>query len=148
MESAREIFFSTIAMSAPDTTSVVVLDESNPLIGELNRWSIGRLARAELADRLATKLPPYYRQVLFQGEAREILRLSEGLVQMQSDLRLPVEVEIIGPIEKSGGEAALLLTAPLDQSAELVEVVAQVNRRRSVAKKKALSLRIDPYLIS
>ncbi len=148
MESAREIFFSTIAMSAPDTTSVVVLDESNPLIGELNRWSIGRLARAELADRLATKLPPYYRQVLFQGEAREILRLSEGFVQMQSDLRLPVEVEIIGPIEKSGGEAALLLTAPLDQSAELVEVVAQVNRRRSVAKKKALSLRIDPYLIS
>ncbi len=148
MESAREIFFSTVAMSAPDTTSVVVLDESNPLIGELNRWSIGRLARAELADRLATKLPPYYRQVLFQGEAREILRLSEGFVQMQSDLRLPVEVEIIGPIEKSGGEAALLLTAPLDESAELIEVVAQVNRRRSVAKKKALSLRIDPYLIS
>jgi hypothetical protein len=67
---------------------------------------------------------------------------------MQSDLRLPVEVEIIGPIEKSGNEAALLLTAPLDESAELIEVVAQVNRRRSVAKKKALSLRIDPYLIS
>jgi len=148
MESAREIFFSTVAMSAPDTTSVVVLDESNPLIGELNRWSIGRLARAELADRLATKLPPYYRQVLFQGESREILRLSEGFVQMQSDQRLPLEVEIIGPIEKGGGEAALLLTAPLDQSAELIEVVAQVNRRRSVAKKKALSLRIDPYLIS
>jgi primosomal protein N' (replication factor Y) len=148
MENAREIFFSTVAMSAPDTTSVVVLDESNPLIGELNRWSIGRLARAELADRLATKLPPYYRQVLFQGESREILRLSEGFVQMQSDQRLPLEVEIIGPIEKGGGEAALLLTAPLDQSAELIEVVAQVNRRRSVAKKKALSLRIDPYLIS
>jgi primosomal protein N' len=93
-------------------------------------------------------LPPYYRQVLFQGESREVLRLSEGFVQMQSDQRLPLEVEIIGPIEKGGGEAALLLTSPLDQSAELIEVVAQVNRRRSVAKKKALSLRIDPYLIS
>ena len=148
MESAREIFFSTVAMSAPDTTSVVVLDESNPLIGELNRWSIGRLARAELADRLVTKLPPYYRQVLFQGEAREIFRLSEGFEQMQSDQRLPQEVEIIGPISKSNNEAGLLLTAPLHQSAELIEVVAQVNRRRSVAKKKALSLRIDPYLIS
>jgi primosomal protein N' (replication factor Y) len=51
IERSREIFFESIALSRSGSTNVVVLDPSNPIVGELNRWSIGRLARAELADR-------------------------------------------------------------------------------------------------
>jgi primosomal protein N' len=93
-------------------------------------------------------LPPYYRQVIFQGEEKEVLRLTEGFVEMQRQNRLAKSVEIVGPIPRKDKEAALLLTAELAEADRLIEIVAEVNRRRSVAKKKALTLRVDPYQIS
>jgi len=144
-ERARELFFETAAMTSRKGSVLLCIDESHPIVASLVRWNPGAMIRRELAERLEIPLPPYVSSYVMSGESKEFTSIATGLKKAISDERIPSSIRVYGPNEIGGSRARIVLYCPQEDSAVLTSFLHELQRRRSIAKKDFLSIRIDPY---
>jgi primosomal protein N' (replication factor Y) len=146
-ERVRELYFSTASLITPSGEFMCVQDSGHSITSALASWSFTPLISAELEQRKSLSLPPYVRSVVLGSSKDEVSRLKSALLKAQEESRIPRESKVLGPII-DGESASLILTAPSADADLLVETIHEFIRRRSAAKKKLPSLRIDPYSLT
>ena len=146
-ERVRELYFSTASLISPSGEFVCVQDSGHSITSALASWSFTPLISAELEQRQSLSLPPHVRSVVLGSSKDEVSRLKSALLKAQEESRIPRESKVLGPII-DGESASLILTAPSAGADLLVETIHEFIRRRSAAKKKLPSLRIDPYSLT
>ena len=144
-ERARELFFETAAMTNPKGAVLLCIDESHPIVASLVRWNPGAMIRRELVERLEIPLPPYVSSYVISGESKDFTSIATGLKKAISDARIPSSIRVYGPSEIGGSRARIVLYCPQEDSDALTAFLHELQRRRSIAKKDFLSIRIDPY---
>ena len=146
-ERVRELYFSSASLITPTGELMCVQDSGHSITSAVASWSFTPSISAELEQRSALSLPPHVRSVVLGSSKDEVSRLKSALLKAQEESRIPRESKVLGPII-DGDSASLILTAPSTEADLLVETIHEFIRRRSAAKKKLPSLRIDPYSLT
>jgi primosomal protein N' (replication factor Y) len=146
-ERVRELYFSSASLITPTGEFMCVQDSGHSITSAVASWSFTPSISAELEQRSALSLPPHVRSVVLGSSKDEVSRLKSALLKAQEESRIPSESKVLGPIV-DGDSASLILTAPSTEADLLVETIHEFIRRRSAAKKKLPSLRIDPYSLT
>ena len=146
-ERIREFYFSSASLISPDGDFMCIQDAGHNITTSIASWSFAPSLASELEQRRSLALPPYVRSVVLGSTQEEVSRLKTALLKAQEESRIPRESQILGPIH-NGDSASLILSAPISQADLLVSTIHEFIRRRSAAKKKLPSLRIDPYSLT
>jgi primosomal protein N' (replication factor Y) len=144
-ERARELFFETAALINPKGFVLLCIDEAHPIVSSVARWNPGAMIRRELSERLEIPLPPFVSSVVISGSAKEFTSLASGFRKAITDERIPTSVKVFGPIDIGKGEAKIVLYCPQQEGKALTIFLHELARKRSIAKKDYLKIRIDPY---
>jgi len=144
-ERARELFFETAAMTNPKGAVLLCIDESHPIVSSLVRWSPGAMIRRELQERLEIPLPPFVSSYVISGESKDFTSIATGLKKAVAEERIPATIRVYGPSEIGSSRARIVLYCPQEDCAALTSFLHELQRRRSIAKKEFLTVRIDPY---
>jgi primosomal protein N' (replication factor Y) len=148
LERAQQLIFSQASFISKSGRVLLVISHSAPIVGALASWKPSLLAHRELIERREAFLPPYAKAVAIDADASEIQQLLRGFRVAKEDGRLPINIQILGPISIKGDVQRILLLGPLEEGQKLVDLIHEYQRRRSAAKKNLLSMRIDPYSIT
>ena len=146
-ERVRDLYFAHAALARSGAPVILIQDEGDPISTALATWNPLTIVQRELEERKNLSLPPYVRSARITMESSEVTRFKSALMQAMEDGRIPASTKLLGPIAE-GDKASLILTAPLEDSEELIATIHEFMRRRSAAKKSMPSLRIDPYSLS
>ena len=144
-ERARELLFETASMVSNTGQVLLVLDDSHPIVAAIARWNIAPLLKRELAERVELMLPPSVMSAVLVTEQSSAPAIVSGLKKALEDARLPSSTRIFGPTILAKGQAKIVLHVSHEQSSDLVKILHELQRKRSIAKKDLLTLRIDPY---
>ena len=147
-ERSRSLFFSAASNLTEGGSLLLVLDHANPIIGALAAWKPSLISSRELRERREVSLPPYSRAVTLDIEESQGPALVRGLKASVNDGRLPASTRILGPTEARDGMSRILLLVDIERGEELIALIHEFQRKRSIAKKPLASLRIDPYSLS
>lgn len=145
IERARELFMESAALVSHKGQVLIVIDESHPIIWAITRWSIAPLIKRELATLSELSLPPYVSSVLLVMEESDGVATLDGLRRAQTDGRLPQLLQFFGPIPLPKGQVKIVLHATHADSLKVIEFIHELSRRRSMAKKSPLVIRVNPY---
>jgi len=121
------------------------IEESHPIVASLARWNPGAMIRREMAERLEIPLPPFVTSVVITGAQQDFASIASGLRKAIDDQRLPASIKVFGPTILNKGLAKIVLYCPQIDSQALTIFLHEFKRRRSIAKKEYLAIRIDPY---
>lgn len=146
-ERVRDLYFNSASLLSPQGQFLCIQDSGNNIVSAISAWSFTPSLSGELEQRGALNLPPYVRTVVLATAKEEVSRLKSALQKAQEERRIPRGSKVLGPIV-DGDNASLILTAPLADADLLVETIHEFIRRRSSAKKKLPSVRIDPYSLT
>ena len=144
-ERARELFFETAAMVSPGGTVLLCIDQSHPINSALKRWNPGLMIQTELSEREEIPLPPFVASYVIHGPVDEFAGLVNGLNKAIQDQRVPASTKIFGPISIGKLKSKLVLYCAIQDSQTLTKFLLELQRRRSIAKKEHLVIRVDPY---
>ena len=144
-ERARELIFETAAMITPRGAVLLCIDEVHPIVSSVARWNPGAMIRRELGERLEIPLPPFVSSFVISGSAKEFTSLAGGFRKAIIDERIPSSVRVFGPSDIGKGEAKIVLYCPQQDAKTLTIFLHELARKRSIAKKDYLRIRIDPY---
>jgi primosomal protein N' (replication factor Y) len=103
------------------------------------------MIRSELAERVEISLPPTVTSFVISGPVGEFSILTAGIRKAISDKRLAASVKIYGPIEIALSQAKLVMYCHTQDTNSVTTFLHELARRRSIAKKEYLSIRINPY---
>lgn len=144
-ERARELLFETASLVGKDGQVLLVLDDSHPVVAAISRWNVAPLLKRELAEREELQLPPSVLSAVIVTDQQTAPTILSGLKKAQSDMRLPASTRIFGATILPKGLAKIVMHVAHDQSSDLGKILHELQRKRSIAKKDLLTLRIDPY---
>jgi primosomal protein N' (replication factor Y) len=147
-ERARGILFSSAGSLASGSQLLLVISHNHPVLSALAAWKPSLITSKELRDREEVGFPPFTRSLSLEIEASEAPALVRGLKSAQSAGRLPISTRILGPSPAPSGKSRLLLLVPVEEGEEMVLLIHEFQRKRSISKKSLASLRIDPYSLS
>ena len=147
-ERAREMFFSSASHLASNGKMLLVVDDSNPIIGALASWKPSIIAQRELRERSDVFLPPFSRALTLDSESSEMGSILKGLQAAVDQGRLPVSTKILGPLLIANGNSRIILTTPVEHGEELIRLIHEFQRKRSASRKLLSNLRIDPYSLT
>jgi hypothetical protein len=71
-----------------------------------------------------------------------------GLKKAILDGRAPASTKVLGPAQRSGSSSRILLIAQIQDGEKMLKFFSEYIRHRAITKKKAISLRVDPYSLS
>ena len=103
------------------------------------------LLKREIADREELKLPPTVASAIIVTDAMTAPQIVSGLRKAISDGRLPESARIYGPTIIPKDLAKIVIHGAHQDWMKIAEVLHELQRRRSIAKKDLLTIRIDPY---
>jgi primosomal protein N' (replication factor Y) len=144
-ERARELFFETSSLISSKGSVLLVIDESHPIISAIARWNVAPLLKRELGERAELNLPPIVFSALLVMDQSIGVQIVNGLKKALSDGRIPQSCNIYGPTEISKGQVKIVIHADKKDAKALTNVVHELQRRRSIAKKEVFTLRVEPY---
>ena len=144
-ERARELFFETSSLISPKGAVLLVIDDSHPIISAIARWNVAPLLKRELSERAELNLPPIVSSALLVMDQSIGIQIVNGLKKALADGRIPQSCKIYGPTEISEGQVKIVIHADKKDAKALTDVVHELQRRRSIAKKELFTLRIEPY---
>ena len=147
-ERARESFFEAAALCKPAGEVITVVSASNPISTALSMWSPLTMVDRELSDRKEVSLPPFVRALLIDVESKQATEIADGIRRSVSDARLPPSTRVLGPAERVGDLSRIIVSCNISESVQLLDFMHQYLRRRAIAKKGNLTLRVDPYSLS
>ena len=144
-ERARELLFETSSLIRKTGKVLIVIDEAHPITSAIARWNVAPLLKREIADREELKLPPTVASAIIVTDAMTAPQIVSGLRKAISDGRLPESARIYGPTVIPKDLAKIVIHGAHQDWMKIAEVLHELQRRRSVAKKDLLTIRIDPY---
>ena len=144
-ERARELFLETSSLISPNGAVLLVIEDSHPVISAIARWNVAPLLKRELSERTELQLPPSVFSVVLVMDQAIGIQIANGLKKALSDGRIPQSCNIYGPTEISKGQVKIVIHANKKDSRALTDVVHELQRRRSIAKKELFTLRVEPY---
>ena len=144
-ERARELFFETSSLISPKGAVLLVIDDSHPIISAIARWNVAPLIKRELNERAELNLPPIVFSALLVMDQSIGMQIVNGLKKALLDGRIPQSCKIYGPTEISKGQVKIVIHADKKDAKALTDVVHELQRRRSIAKKELFTLRVEPY---
>ncbi len=144
-ERARELLLETSSLIRKTGKVLLVIDESHPITSAIARWNIAPLLKREIADREELKLPPTVASAVIVTDSVTAPQIVSGLQKAFSDGRLPQSARIYGPTMMPKDLAKIVIHAAHQEWRQMAQVLHELQRRRSIAKKDLLTIRIDPY---
>jgi primosomal protein N' (replication factor Y) len=144
-ERARELFFETAAMVSATGSVLLCIDQTHPIVSALMRWNPALMIQTELAERQEIPLPPFVTSFVITGPVDESAALVSGLHKAIADQRIPVSTRIFGPIPLEKFKSKIVVYCLTKDSQTLTSFLHELQRRRSIAKKEHLIIRVDPY---
>ena len=144
-ERARELFFESSSLISPDGAVLLVIDDSHPIVSAIARWNVAPLIKRELSERNDLHLPPSVFSVVLVMDQSVGMQIVSGLKKSFTDGRLPESSSIYGPTEISKGQVKIVIHAEKKDTKALTDLVHELQRRRSIAKKELFTLRVEPY---
>ena len=144
-ERARELFLETSSLISQDGTVLLVIDDSHPIVSAIARWNLAPLLKRELSERTELHLPPSVFSVVLVMDQSIGMQIVNGLKKALVDGRIPQSSNIYGPTEISKGQVKIVVHADKSDAKALTDVVHELQRRRSIAKKELFTLRVEPY---
>ncbi len=144
-ERARELFFETSSLISPNGVVLLVIDDSHPIVSAIARWNVAPLIKRELSERTELHLPPSVFSAVLVMDQSIGMQIVNGLKKALTDGRLPQSSTIYGPTEISKGQIKIVIHADTKDAKALTDVVHELQRRRSIAKKELFTLRVEPY---
>ena len=144
-ERARELFFETSSLMSEKGIVLLVIDESHPVISAIARWNVAPLIKRELSERSDLHLPPSVFSTVLVMEQSIGMQIVNGLKKALTDGRIPESARIYGPTEISKGQVKVVVHTDIKDAQDLTDVVHELQRRRSIAKKDLFTLRVEPY---
>ena len=144
-ERARELFFETSSLISPSGTVLLVIDDTHPIVSAIARWNVAPLLKRELSERAELQLPPTVFSVVLVMDQSIGIQIVNGLKKALTDGRIPQSSNIYGPTEISKGQVKIVVHADKSDAKALTDVVHELQRRRSIAKKELFTLRVEPY---
>lgn len=124
---------------------LVSIPDAHPVTAAIAKWNPGAMIRRELTEREEVSLPPFVQSILITCPVAESSQLVSGIHKAILDSRLPSGVKVFGPTPSLKGLSKIVLYSPESQSAHVRGFIHELQRRRSIAKKELLSVRVDPY---
>ena len=146
-ERARELFFETAAMTGVGGAVLLCIDDSHPIVSSLMRWNPSLMIQRELEERLEIPLPPYVTSFVVTGPTQEFSLIARGIQKAIEENRIPSSVRLFGPLDMGKSKAKIVLYCPKQDASVVTGFMHELQRRRSVAQKEYLALRIDPYTL-
>ena len=144
-ERARELIFETASLIQEKGRVLLVLDEVHPIVAAVARWNVAPLLKRELGEREELALPPKVASAVLVMEALTAPQIASGLKKALAEGRIPSSTRIYGPTILPKSLAKIVIHVSHEQWPELGKVLHELQRKRSIAKKDLLTLRIDPY---
>jgi primosomal protein N' (replication factor Y) len=144
-ERARELFLETSSLISKDGTVLLVIDDSHPIVSAIARWNVAPLLKRELSERTELHLPPSVFSVVLVMDQSIGMQIVNGLKKALVDGRIPQSSNIYGPTEITKGQVKIVIHADKSDGKALTDVVHELQRRRSIAKKELFTLRVEPY---
>jgi primosomal protein N' (replication factor Y) len=144
-ERARELFFETSSLISQDGIVLLVIDDVHPIVSAIARWNVAPLLKRELSERSELELPPSVFSVVLVMDESIGIQIVNGLRKALVDGRIPKSSNIYGPTEISKGQVKIVIHADKSDGKALTDVVHELQRRRSIAKKELFTLRVEPY---
>ena len=144
-ERARELFFESSSLISPDGAVLLVIDDAHPIVSAIARWNVAPLIKRELSERNDLHLPPSVFSVVLVMDQSVGMQIVSGLKKALTDGRIPQSGSIYGPTEISKGQVKIVIHAEKKDAKALTDVVHELQRRRSIAKKELFTLRVEPY---
>lgn len=144
-ERARELLLETSSLINKSGKVLLVIDESHPIVSAIARWNIAPLLKRELADRQELMLPPTVASAVIVTAAQVAPQIVVGLRKALSEGRIPESVRIFGPTVLPKDQAKVVIHVSHQEWGRLAGVLHELQRKRSIAKKDLLNLRVAPY---
>mgnify|MGYP006277680283 CR=1 FL=1 len=141
---SEERYLSTLfRYSAQSSGSVFIVNRTElPAINSLIRWNPNTSLTKLLRESTEADLPPAFRHALIRTEESESARIYTGFLASIRDGRLPITTRIYN---LENGLISLFFN--LKGAALTTEFIYNLQKKRSIAGKKLLKVRIDPYLL-
>lgn len=147
-ERARENCFAAAALVAPNGEVITVVNSSNPITAALAQWNPKVMLTRELTELREIGFPPFARSIVMEVENSEATLIVAGLKKAILDGRAPASTKVLGPAQRSGASSRILLIAQLKDAEKMLKFFSEYIRHRAITKKKAITLRVDPYSLS
>jgi primosomal protein N' (replication factor Y) len=144
-ERARELFFETSSLISLKGAVLLVIDDSHPITSAIARWNVAPLIKRELSERTQLHLPPTVFSVALAMDQAIGIQIANGLRKSISDGRMPQSSKIYGPTEIVKGQVKIIIHADKKDAEGVIQIVHELQRRRSIAKKDLFTLRVEPY---
>ena len=144
-ERARELFFESSSLISPDGAVLLVIDDAHPIVSAIARWNVAPLIKRELSERNDLQLPPSVFSAVLVMDQSIGMQIVSGLKKSFTDGRLPQSSSIYGPTEISKGQIKIVIHADKKDAKALTDLVHELQRRRSIARKELFTLRVEPY---
>ena len=94
-----------------------------------------RFLRSQLQDRESLHMPPYWRLIRINGDARTLNLVRANLIS-----EFAASIEIL-PVTKDG---KLIIKSPHSTAAQLLHSLRVLQKYRSASKKELLRIEVDP----
>jgi primosomal protein N' (replication factor Y) len=147
-ERARESIMHCSSLVSPDGKVLVVIDSSHPIVASIARWNLNAINNRELMEREQTQLPPVVSALTIEMIHGDCQTFITGIRKAAGDGRIPSATRILGPKKISDESSRVILTVPHEDAQSLVDFLVTYRKKRSLAKKSNLSMRVDPYALS
>jgi primosomal protein N' (replication factor Y) len=144
-ERARELFLESSSLISSNGTVLLVIDDSHPVVSAIARWNVAPLLKRELSERTELHLPPSVFSVVLVMDQSIGMQIFNGLKKALIEGRVPQSSHIYGPTEIAKGQVKIVIHSDKKDSQALTDVVHELQRRRSIAKKDLFTLRVEPY---
>lgn len=142
IERSYEQFFATLALASPNAILGISLPSEHPAIAGLSRWNPKNLLNRMLREREEASLPPFRKTIEFKPQLSEIHMLERGFVSARTEGRLPLGVSVV--VHGS----VLRLYVPESDQIKAIDFVHEFQRKRSLAGKKMVPMRVEPFTLN
>ena len=144
-ERARETIFETAALVGGSGSVIMVIDTVHPIVPAVTRWNVVPLLKHDLAERKELNLPPYVASAVLIISEKESISIATGLRKAINDNRLPPSVQVFGPTPIAKNQSKIVLYCDYGEAGVLESFLHELQKKRSVARKDLLTLRLEPY---
>jgi primosomal protein N' len=147
-ERAREMLFETCGLVKKDGQILIAIDDAHPIIGAITQWNPATMIQRELREREELGLPPFEKSAYLRVSSEEATLLVSGLRSSIASGRLNSTISILGPVELGNAESKIILRFNEKDHESTAIFLRELQRKRGIAKKPLLYIRITPYSLA
>ena len=121
---------------------LIVEPTESAIVNALIQWNPFSILNREVEELRAASLPPSARHILIKSNPDETNRIFAGLQSAIREGRLDASVRIFNL-----DSGLISIFFPLKAADRTLKFIFELQKRRSMANKGVLKLRVDPYLL-